>query len=188
MKQLVPIVALAVCIGATQAQEKVYKVIQPDGTVEFTDVPPPNEPATEIRVEPINTIEAPAGEVGSASQKAATQEQGYTEFRITSPGNDQAIRDNAGNVNVDLNLKPALRSGDTIDLLLDGQSVGGGDKTSITLAQMDRGTHRLQAVVKDSSGKVVARSNTVTFTLQRRSKILQPQPPRPRPFGGGRAG
>lgn len=185
MKPLVPILGLVLCVGAAQAQDKVYKVIQPDGTVEFTDAPPPDEPAREIHVEPINTIEAPSVPVEGGGQSASTSEQGYTEFRITSPDDDAAIRDNAGNVNVDLSLKPALRSGDEIDLLLDGQSVGGGKKTAITLTQMDRGTHSLQAVVKDSSGKVVARSNTVTFTLQRRSAILQPAPPKAAPAGGG---
>ena len=98
-----------------------------------------------------------------------------------------SIRDNAGNVNVDVSLEPALRSGDKIDLLLDGQSVGGGNKTAITLTDMERGTHSLQALVKDASGKVVARSNTVTFTLQRRSVILQPPPPPAKPSGGSPA-
>lgn len=189
MKQLLLILGLALAMGSAQA-EKVYKVIQPDGTVEFTDSPPADEPAKEIRVEPINTI-APLVSPGEGSgQPAASAQAGYSEIRITSPQNDQAIRDNAGNVNVDVSLEPALRSGHEIELLLDGQSVGRGNKTAITLTQLDRGAHSLQAVVKDASGNVLARSNTVTFTLQRRSVILQPPrpPPPPASFGGGRAG
>jgi hypothetical protein len=178
MKPLILIVGLVLIVGSAQA-EKVYKVIQPDGTVEYTDAPPADEPAKEIRVEPINTIEAPAPSAGSSGQPTDSAQAGYSEVRITSPANDVSIRDNAGNVNVDVSLEPALRSGDKIDLLLDGQSVGGGKKTAITLTDMERGTHSLQALVKDASGKVVARSNTVTFTLQRRSVILQPPPAKP---------
>lgn len=191
MKQLIVTICLALASGAVQAQA-VYKVIQPDGTVEFTDSPPAGEAAKQIEVAPLNTVPSlnttePLSPAGSASPSEAGVSQGYSEFRITSPGNGEAIRDNAGNVNIDLSLKPSLRSGDKIDVLLNGRSVGGGNRTAITLSDMDRGTHSIQALVKNSDGQVVARSNSVTFTLQRRSAILQPPPPRAVPFGGGRA-
>lgn len=186
MKQLLLTLCLALASSAVPAQA-VYKVIQPDGTVEFTDSPPPGEAAKQIEVPPLNTTE-PLAPPASAPTASAGAAQGYSEFRITSPGNGESIRDNAGNVNVDLRLKPTLRSGDRIDVLVDGRSVGGGNNTAITLSAVDRGTHSVQALVKNSDGKVLARSNSVTFTLQRRSAILQPARPRARPFGGGRAG
>jgi hypothetical protein len=178
MKSVTLAICLALICGTVQAQ-KVFRVVQPDGTVEFTDVPPSNRPAEEIHLRPLNTAPALAPAPGTFTQTAGTQKnEGYSEFRITSPGNDEGIRNNAGSVNVDLTLEPALRSGDKIDLLLDGQSVGGGSSTAITLTDMDRGAHTIQAVVKNSAGQVVARSNSVTFTLQRTS-INQPQRPRP---------
>jgi hypothetical protein len=186
MKQVAVILCLALAGGAVPAEE-VYKVIQPDGTVEFTDSPPPGEAAEQVEIPPLNTAEPPASPTSSAPSSTDAASRSYSEFRITSPSDGESIRDNAGNVNIDLSLKPTLRSGDKIDVLLDGRSVGGGNKTAITLSEMNRGTHSVQALVKDSAGKVVARSNSVTFTLQRRSAILQPGPPRAVPFGGGRA-
>ncbi len=186
MKQLLLVLCVALASGAAQAQ-KVYKIIQPDGTVEFTDVPPPDVPAQRIDVPPLNTSEPLAPPSGGSPQSANGAPTGYREFRITRPADGEAIRDNAGNVNVDLSLEPSLRRGDKIDLYLDGQSIGGGEATGITLADMDRGSHRIKAVVKNADGQVVARSNSVTFTLQRRSAILQPARPRAVPFGGGRA-
>jgi hypothetical protein len=181
MKSVTLAICLALICGTVQAQ-KVFRVVQPDGTVEFTDVPPSNRPAEEIHLQPLNTMPALAPAPGTPTQAASTQENaGYSKIHITSPTNDEAIRDNAGSVNVDLTLEPTLRSGDNIDLLLDGQSVGGGRSTAITLADMERGTHTIQAVVKNSAGRVVARSNSVTFTLQRTS-INQPQRPRPQLF------
>jgi hypothetical protein len=178
MKLLVIALCLAVASGAVQA-DKIYKVIKPDGTVEYTDAPPPDEPATQVEVPPLNTAEPLAPPVDSATRSAEGAPQGYSEFRITRPANDEAIRDNAGNVNIDLRLEPSLRAGDKIDLYLDGQAIGGGKATAITLTNIDRGAHSIQAVVKNSAGQVVARSNSVTFTLQRRSAILQPAPPKP---------
>jgi hypothetical protein len=185
MKPLTLALCLLLASGIAQAQ-KVYKVIQPDGTVMFTDTPPADGSGEEVDVQPLNTTPPLASPTEAFDDTPAAElEQGYSEFRITSPGDDAAIRDNAGNVNVDLKINPSLRAGDTIELTLDGQSIGGGRKTAITLTNMDRGTHSLQALVKNASGKVVARSNSVTFTLQRRSKILQPSPPRAQPSGGG---
>jgi hypothetical protein len=186
MKQLFLVLCVALASSAVQAQ-KVYKIIQPDGTVEYTDAPPPDSPAQQIEVPPLNTSEPLAPPSGSATQSATGAPTGYSEFRITRPANGEAIRDNAGNVNVDLSLEPSLRTGDKIELYLDGQSIGGGKATGITLADMDRGSHSIKAVVKNAAGQVVARSNSVTFTLQRRSAILQPARPRAVPFGGGRA-
>ena len=177
MKSLTLAICLALACGAVQAQ-KIFRVVQPDGTVEFTDVPPSNRPAEEIQVRPLNVTPAVAPARATTQTAGAQGDTGYSEFRITRPGDDEGIRSNAGSVNVDLKLEPALRAGDKIHLILDGQSVGGGRSTAITLTDMERGTHSIQAVVKNSDGKVVARSNSVTFTLQRTS-VNQPQRPRP---------
>ncbi|MDX2316558.1 MAG: DUF4124 domain-containing protein [Gammaproteobacteria bacterium] len=171
MKLLLPMLCLALICASAQAQ-KVYRVVQPDGTVEFTDSPPSNRPAEEIHVQPLNSMPGIAPTSGASTQTAADKgDKGYSEFRITSPGDNTSFWDTAGNVNVDLLLKPSLQSGDKIDLQLDGRSVGGGRSTAITLAEVDRGTHSLQAMVKNSDGKVVARSNSVTFTIQRGSQM-----------------
>ncbi len=191
MKKIVLALCLAFCLalasGAVQAQ-KIYKITRPDGSVEFTDVPPPDSPATQIEVAPLNSAQPLAPPAGSAARSTADAQESYNAFRISRPADGETIRDNAGNVNVDLSLEPNLRAGHKFDLLLDGQSIGGGKATAITLTDMDRGAHSLQAVVKNAAGQVVARSKSITFTLQRRSVILQPGPPRPAPFGGGRAG
>ena len=187
MKKIALTLCLVLASGALQAQ-KVFRVEQPDGSVLFTDVPPPDRPATQIEVAPLNTAKPLASPADSAARSTAgEQQQGYQELRITRPGDGETIRDNAGNVNVDLRLEPRLRAGHKIDLILDGQSIGGGKATAITLTEMERGAHSLQAVVKNAAGQVVARSKSITFTLQRRSAILQPARPRPTPFGGGRA-
>lgn len=188
MTRLALIFCLVLAAGAAEAQ-KVFKVVQPDGTILFTDTPPPGEDAEQVDVGPINTTPALASPTDAFDDSPAAElEQAYSEFRITSPADDANIRDNAGTVNVDLKISPSLRSGDKIELTLDGQSIGGGGKTAITLTDMDRGTHSLQAVVKNSAGRVVARSNGVTFTLQRRSAILQPARPAAVPLGGGGGG
>ena len=185
MQRLALILCLTLASTVVHAN-KVYKVIQPDGTVLFTDTPPADSSGEQVDVAPINITPAVSSPTDAFDDTPAVEvERGYSEFQITSPENEATIRDNAGTVNVDLKITPSLRSGDKIELILDGQSIGGGRKTAITLTEMNRGAHSLQAVVKNTAGEVVVRSNVVTFNLQRRSKILQPAPPRAVPFGGG---
>ena len=62
------------------------------------------------------------------------------------------------------------------------ERVGGGKTTAVTLSNMDRGTYSVQAVVKDGAGKVLGRSDTVTFTLQKGSALSPQRRPRPVPF------
>ncbi len=173
MKALLLTLCLALACGAVQAN-KVFRIVNPDGSVTFTDVPPSSGNATQIEIPPLNTAAPLAPPASTTRTSTPAAEEGYSEIRITSPGNETSFWDTAGNVNVDISLKPTLRSGDKIDLRLNGESIGGGKSTAIALTNVDRGTHSLQALVKNSNGKVVARSKSVVFTVQRGSQ-LSPQ-------------
>jgi len=77
---------------------------------------------------------------------------------------------------VNLQLQPAFvpERGDKIQLYLDGLPAGVPmPQLSFMLENLDRGTHKLSAVVLNASGEVIAQSETTTFHLQRTS-LLQP--------------
>jgi hypothetical protein len=180
-------VILSLCLvlaGAIVQGQGVYKVIQPDGSVEFTDSPPPGESAQPVQVQPLNSMPSP-GSPRDAFDDSSAAKPAYSEVRITSPESGTSFWDTSGNVKVDVSLKPSLQPGDKLEVLLDGQAVGGGRSTAITLTNMNRGTHSVQAVVKNSSGKVLARSNAVSFTLQKGSLLSPQRRPVPTPHGGG---
>ena len=153
-------------VGTAQA-EKIYKYTQPDGKVVYSDRPPPVDQAEEVTLEPLQTFNLPA--VSSPKKPVAKKEEpaGYEEFKVTSPSDDATIRDNGGNVSVRLSLSPALRSGHSIEVTMDGKSIGSGNSTSITLTGVDRGSHTVQAAVKDDGGNVIARSTSIVFHLKR---------------------
>ena len=75
-------------------------------------------------------------------------------------------------------LKPELKKGDSIVILLDGSKIGKGSSTSMQLANLPRGTHTIQAAVVDSKGNQLIQSNEVSFHL------LRVTAPRAAPFGG----
>lgn len=168
IRTLVIAICLMLAMGAVQAQ-KIYKWTLPNGDIVYSDKPPPADQAEEVTLEPLQTFSAPPAPplASSTPSNAASEPVGYEEFKVTSPSNDATIRDNGGNVQVSLSLTPGLQSGHSIEIMMDGQPIGSGGGTSVTLTDVDRGTHTVQATVKDAEGKVVSRSNSVIFHLRR---------------------
>ena len=168
MHKLAILLCLLLAVGAAQAQE-IYKYTLSNGKVVYSDKPPAADQGEEVKLEPLQTFSLPPAPPlqDSTAKKHKPAPVGYEEFKVTSPTNDATLRDNSGTVPVSLSLSPGLRSGHSIEVMLDGQSIGNGHSTSITLTEVDRGTHTVRAAVKDNEGKEIARSNSVIFHLKR---------------------
>ena len=115
----------------------------------------------------------PSTDTTSTTNASQTQSVQYSNLEITSPANNSTFRDNAGQVSVTLDLQPALQDDDAISLTLDGKEVGQTKSTSLTLKNVNRGTHNLGVAIKDSQGTTLISATPVTFTLQRTSVLLR---------------
>ena len=157
------------------AQAQVYRSIGKDGTVIFSDQP--SEGAVKIEVKKLETVKSLDTPPSPASSTPSPQAQQstYTGINITSPADDQAIRQNAGNLNVSVAVAPGLKSGHKLVLYLDGQEYSQSDSTTFSLKNIDRGTHQLRAAVVDASGNELIASDSVSFHMLRYS-TLQPKP------------
>jgi hypothetical protein len=71
-----------------------------------------------------------------------------------------------------------VRPGDEVVLLLDGSRVASFPSSggSTTINGIDRGSHSLQAIIRDGAGQVVCQSTNVTFTVLQPS-VLNPANP-----------
>lgn len=182
--------------GEAAASTKIYRTVDAQGNVVFTDVPPrPDQQGQAVELDEGSTFTPPPTPTaesapqqsrmsveqwlgGDGEPPAPGEEQAapgnYQALEIITPGNDEAVRDNAGNVPVTTRLQPELASGHAMQVLLDGQLAQTGQTTSFTLTNVDRGTHSVQVRVVDANGNTVMVSNPAVFHLQRRSVILQP--------------
>ena len=170
--------AIALTLPGMAAAE-VYKLVLPDGSVIFSDQPVPG--AERIKVPPAQTYKPPPIPVSSPRRSAEkdrkVEARHYEELRITTPEDDTPVRENAGNVHIEVALSPALRTaeGHRIVLYMDGEPVAEpGTRTVFDLKNVDRGTHQLQAAILDAQGKPIKTSDPVTFHLLRVS--IRPQP------------
>ncbi len=153
----------------TAASAEVYRSVDEDGNVVFTDQPSPD--AELIEVDELQTISPPPPRRAFKYEKKREKAKKYTQISITSPQNDMAIRNNSGSVTVSVSTTPVLAHDHSLVLYLDGKESVLGAATSKMFTNIDRGTHQIRAVVKDGEGRILISSKSVTFHLLRQSVI-----------------
>lgn len=166
---------------------KIYKTVDEDGNVAYSDTPPADAAVraeSTIELEINNTYNAEQstpvptndpikgsrpGDIISADDSAvpANSAATYQTIAITAPAADANLRSNSGDVTLSISLQPGLVPGDQVRFFLDGKPVGTVTGTSLSLTNIDRGTHTLAAVVLDGAGKPRISSNTSSFSIQR---------------------
>jgi hypothetical protein len=156
---------------------QIYKRMGPDGQVYFSDQP--GSDAERVDLAPVPTISLPpvpaqtntAGQTGrTATGSQNNAPAAYTEFAITSPTSEQGVRANNGNVTIHLSLQPALRPGNRIVVLVngeDGEAVYTMDSMMLELINMSRGRHTVAATVVDADGNTLIQASPVTFYVLR---------------------
>ena len=165
--------------------QTVYKWVDENGQVHYSDQPHPS--AEKIHVKAVQTYKAsqagvapaptaPPGEVPVAAQTAPA----YQGCAIAEPG-DGASFANIDSLTVVVQTDPLLRSGDKIYVSLDGAALNGGQPTGspFNVSPVERGTHTLQAIVRDSQGAVMCRTPGVTFEVHQASLLNPANPARP---------
>ena len=177
------------------ATADTYRWVDENGVIHFSDRPHPGAERIELgEVQTFSSpVQAPAGappDAGSAQpppDDAGAAAASYDTFRIVAPQPEETIRNNAGILDIPIDLSPRIRQGHRINLYLDGEPVAGVPRaaTSFTIDGVVRGAHTLRAAVADRSGDIVQETPTVRFYVQQVS-IQNPnnpnRPPRPTPL------
>ncbi|MCR9260029.1 MAG: DUF4124 domain-containing protein [Pseudomonadaceae bacterium] len=172
---------------APSAYSAIYKTTDADGNVVFTDVPPKDDAKSFELTEgntyrpetPVPAIPAPVDVDETQETEESAEEApraGYDKIAITAPADDEALRENTGNISVSVSMDPALdtSSGHRIQVLVDGQVAGEAPSATVSLQNIDRGTHSLVAQVVDANNNVLASSSAVVVHLQRYSILNAP--------------
>ena len=167
MRYLVVIVCLTLCFGVW-AQDRVYKRVNPDGSVEYSDQP--IEGAEVMQVPKGSTFTMPEGipsRAASTDTKPEETKVVYDSLEITRPVNDEAIRSNEGKLTALARVTPELASNHRFRWNMDGEIVQDVNSPELRLNNIDRGSHTLQAEIIDADGKIVISSETITFHMMR---------------------
>lgn len=145
------------CFVKTTIADPIYVTKDASGNPVFSDKG--SETSKQIKVQKTTTYDSSGfleeyREATSAGEDKPDELE-YQTLTVTTPGDEDAIRDNAGNLILSLVIEPGLQPGHTIALVMDGEVhsnvMGTG---TLTLENVDRGTHRFHLQVMRTTDKV----------------------------------
>lgn len=186
--------ALSLAVMAAPLSAQVYKVVDEDGNVTYTDqAPADGSPPVELR--PISVIEAPTYEKapeatgedaveGEAEPSLASLRRSFRDFAIVAPQQEESVWSPDGPIPVAWTSGTALLEGMQVTLYLDGRRHTSTTQPMIPLTGLDRGEHTVKAELRDSRNRVIATAQTVTFFV-RQPGLYNQNRPIVNPNGGG---
>lgn len=152
----------------------IYRWVDAEGRVVYGDDPPEKNKAKPVDLPMLTVADsfAPKPEPREPAAKEEPQaDEAYSDFKVSTPTADEAIRSNEGSLTVSLSLKPALKAGDGVTLYLDSKQVASGETLSFTLNEVERGEHSVFAVLNDAKGNIIQNTEPVKFSLLRTSAL-----------------
>lgn len=179
-----------VCSGLAA---QVYKVVDEDGNVTYTDQPPadgagevvvPELPVVQEEPEQESPSYAAPVDLGDAEVADETLSEEapksprelrtmYRDFRIISPAPEESLWGTANAVVVSWGASSPYEEGMSVSVVVNGeaQSVDPNGNLSVTL---DRGEHQVYAVLRDALGRRIVTTPTVTFFIHQASRLNNP--------------
>ena len=164
------IIALLGIFVAAVATADVWRWVDDDGVVHFSDTPVEGAERIEVSEASRTTgsrIYTPPPQIGADGEAVpeVQEEFRYESLTIAAPGAEETLWNIEGTINVSLALAPGLQSGHQVRVYFDGepQMV---NSTSFTINEVYRGVHNIQAEVLDETGKLMIRSRPNRFYVQ----------------------
>jgi hypothetical protein len=151
----------------------VYKWVDGEGNVHFSDTPHLGAEKLTIADTSIDSSSAPPSSQSSTPDKlsparSSTHQSSYTKVAIAQPDNEATIRNNQGAFAVSVEVEPDLLPGDKVQLIVD--DVPRGEPQTSLLFQLSdilRGSHTIAVRVINADGMTVETSQSITVFMFR---------------------
>ncbi|WP_282109161.1 DUF4124 domain-containing protein [Shewanella algicola] len=165
------ILLISLLIISCNSLATVYRWVDENGKVHYSDEPKANAEAVELNENTQNEISIktpPKAHVTIKEDKATVR---YT-IIITSPKEEATIRDNNGDLTVNVSVSPQLSRGSMLTLLVDGVLTEGPQTSAtFTLSGIFRGEHTIVVNAVAQNGKVLASSSPRKIFLHQASVL-----------------
>ena len=179
---------------AGNALAEIYKVVDAEGNVTYTDQAPGDGSAPMVlpelsvvktdyppETQPEET--APGAEEAAGDDPASPRalRKSYRDFAITQPAQEQTFWGTENSVVISWSSATPLLPELSVRLFIDGQSVS-TTKDNMYAVTLDRGEHTTYAQLLDTRGRRIVVTPTVTFFIKQHS--IGFNQPRPVPHNG----
>ena len=180
---LLILIALALGFAGSPLTAQVYKTVDKDGNVTYTDQPPKDGSAP-IKLREISVIEAPTYSRKPAMDKeSAAPEEGeekslkylrnhYRDFAIIAPKPEESLWPQEQAITVAWNTQNQLEFGMQVTVIIDGKEHITTPEQVIPVNGLERGSHTITANLKDAANRTIASTAPVTFFVRRPSVFI----------------
>lgn len=162
---------------AVYAEGQIYKVVNPDGSVTYTDQRP--APGAEpVKLKPLSVVEtdiqvpdpeaAATADASPAEPTARELKRMFSDFRITQPLSEETFWGAQNQVTVSWGSSQPIPVEMNVVLYVNGEGQSAPTAGSTTLL-LDRGEHQVYAVLRDARNRRVVATETVTFFVKQHS-------------------
>ena len=161
-----------ITISLNANAQTIYKIVQEDGTVIYTDQALPGAIPVDlsgVRFSSVPRLATPAQTLSSPNNSNNIK----YEVQVLSPSPEATIRNNAGQMSISASLSSPLNNSQ-YHLYLDNTKVASQNDGTFVLDGINRGAHTFYISVTDNRGKTLASSETQTFYMQQVSILTNP--------------
>jgi hypothetical protein len=176
------LVTLAISsVVAPTVAAAVYKTVDKQGNIIYTDTPPAATAVNKVTLPPINPVSSPTDPAPAAALSPVPPESsdadpvtaftGYSFIALASPVDGTLVHFDESNLLAQLVLTPGLEADHLVQFYVDGSAYGSAiPSLSLSISGLERGSHRISARVLSSRGAVLAIAAPVTVHVQRHFK------------------
>ncbi len=163
------LIILVTLLAAFTVSAQVYRTVDENGNVVFTDTPPTTD-AEQVTINPTNTT--PATEIREPEPAPVAEEEVIEEVEysvtITAPQDGGTIPMGTGSFTVIASVSPGLEKGESLQLLMNGTAEGAPQtQNSWDLVNVRRGEHSIVVARYGADGNVQASSAPVGILVLR---------------------
>ncbi|WP_299794981.1 DUF4124 domain-containing protein [uncultured Shewanella sp.] len=157
-------------------QATVYKWVDKDGKVHYSDKPISNSEVVEFKSNTQNQIKVQLPKDLAPETKEEVTPATQYKMSILSPKEDETIRDNNGDITIMATITPDLKPKHLLVLLMDDKVIGPPQETPIfSLKNIDRGEHSFVIKAVAQNGKQLASTPPRKIFLHRAIVNKKPQ-------------
>ena len=178
---ILTLITLSLAFMASPLTAEVYKTVDKDGNVTYTDKPPPDgsEP---MELPGLSVIESPeyqktARELEAEAIANGTQTEpeeiplrklrnDFKDFAIVSPQQEESVWRPDGPVTIAWSTGTQMLPGMKVTVTLDGKKLSTTTDRMVLVPNMERGEHTVAAELTDARNRRVALSEPVTFFIR----------------------
>jgi hypothetical protein len=164
MKYKVVLLTFFLCLASSWSSlsaAEIYKVVNADGSVSYSDQPPLDGPVDEVTLPDLFIM--PSVVVPTVSAQSSTSNTQSKSVRIHAPLDEEVIRGSDNRLSINVSVSPQIAEDEKLQLYQNDKPYGPAQSSSQwNLARLIPGVHKFYVQLIDANGQKRATSSTVT--------------------------